>query len=140
MGVAYFGQNKRVSALTSIKCAGNRKSSYGLKGVSDVCCQDHASNTLPCLSVEEKYSMMLNQLNADVVCEESGTRRSSLHCLSCLTIANIPLNSCCTATAHPLQGWILTRSTLVCIYPWFALLHVKSELQKIELISLNNTD
>ena len=67
MAVVDFGQNKRLFALTPIKCAGNRKSSYGLKGVADVCCQDHAPNTLPCLAVEKKYSMILNQLDADVV-------------------------------------------------------------------------
>ena len=36
-----------------------RKFSYGRKGVADVRCQEHASNTLSYLAVEKKYSMML---------------------------------------------------------------------------------
>ena len=99
--VADFRQNKRVSALTPILCAGNRKIYCGRKGVADVRFQEHASNTLPCLAIEKIF----HDLDADVGYKESGTCRSTLHCLSCLAIANIPLN-CRTATAHPLQGWI----------------------------------
>ena len=106
----FWAKQMRLCTHSNLMCRQSQKFLRS-KSIADVCCQEHASNTLPCLAVEKKFH------DVDVVgYKESGTCRSSLHCLSCLAIAKISLNFG-SATAHPLQGWILTRSTLVVFIP-----------------------
>ena len=85
--------------------------------------------------------MFAVRIMLQTLCPVYQLKNQSLHCLSCLAIAKIPLNSYCTVTADPLHTRLDINKINPCgIHPWLALRYVKSELQKIEYISLNNTD